>query len=149
VLPAADPALLDVMLVAITAALRDATGLSGVVDHDTAGPLDAADRIQVLVLLTGELVGISWVFPPLVTHAFAHTAIEGLGAIDATLERDAAIELANVLAGHATGAISDRGVQVAIVRPPRLATTIGPGVRARVATAGGPIDIVVHAGGAA
>jgi CheY-specific phosphatase CheX len=123
-MPLANAEIVNALLEPVMRALRSWAGVGGsLAKLDVATSLPPPPGIAVSIEIRGRLVGsISWNFELPVAHQIAETMLASAGggpprSIDAGMCADAVTELANIIAGNASGVLSAAGYPVEIMPP--------------------------------
>ncbi len=136
------PEIVDGFMSVVVRCLKTTVGVEAVVaavgEHDGSAP-----TIAVAVDLEGDVRGpVTWVFPPEIALELVRRLMEDPNPSPESAA-DGATELANILTGHASSVLESHGFRCEL-GPPRLHQGELPaGVNVRIATATGPIDLVL------
>jgi CheY-specific phosphatase CheX len=130
---------LNAFVASAISTLRETMRVNATVDC-TVSPSGPRPRLVVDVGVTGDLRSVTWVFPVEIARELARQMV---GSEGEEVEGFAAMELANVLTGRAVVSFATRGMNIEI-QPPELKSAVEPGVRARLLTELGSIEIVFH-----
>lgn len=128
---------LNAFVASAISTLRDTMQVDATVDC-TASPNGPRPRFVVDVGVSGDLHSVTWVFPVEIARELARQMV---GTDDDEVQGFAAMELANVLTGRAVMSFASKGMSIEI-QPPALVAAVSPGVRARLLTGLGAIEIV-------
>jgi CheY-specific phosphatase CheX len=140
--PVVDLSLVDALNSFVASAittLRDTMHLDATLDC-TSSPNAPAPRLVVAVDISGDLRCVTWVFPIELARELARQMV---GEVNPELAGYAAVELANILTGRAIEPFHSHGLHIEI-HPPQLVAAFEPGMRARLVTALGSIEIVFY-----
>jgi len=127
---------------AVVRCLRATVGVEAVVAAigDTLGGI--APKIAVALDVSGDVQGpVTWVIPPPIALELVRRLLMDPDP-PADSAEDGASELANILTGHASEVLEAHGFRCALGVPRLHVGALPPGVKVRMTTASGPIDLV-------
>jgi len=140
------PGAAESLCAALAASAREIVlATAGVELDDTAIARPHGDLIVAYIAMGGDLDGLTCVVASSLAREFA-SRVYGIAELADDLIREAACELANVIAGHAAGVLADHGVTAEIRRPPQHIAAIPAGEAVTVGH-GDHLRIVLHRSG--
>ena len=141
-----DPDVVSNFIAVVLRCLRVTVGVEAHV-ASARTPYNEQAAVAVAIDFQGDVRGpVTWLFPPSVALELVRRLMdEPEPAPDSAV--DGAAELANILSGCATTVLEDAGFR-SQMGPPRLHVGALPaGIRVRLASAAGPIDVIVSLAG--
>ncbi len=110
-------------------------------------PYSERTAIAVSVDFEGDVHGpVTWIFPAAVALELVRRLLDDAHPADETMA-DGAAELANILSGSATAILEGAGFQCQMGTPRFHVGELPPGIRVRLSSASGPIDVIVSLAG--
>ena len=138
------PEIVSGFLALVVRCLRTTGGIDAVIaaaEEQSSG--SSAPTIVVALDLDGDVRGpVTWVFPPAIALELVRRLMDDLDPAPETAA-DGATELANILTGRASEALQAHGFRCELGVPRMHVGPLPTGLVTRMATAAGPIDVVL------
>ena len=136
------PAVVNSFMAVVVRCLRTTVGVEAVLAA-VGEPSRSVPTIAVALDIIGDIRGpVTWVFPPEIALELVRRLMADPDP-PADSATDGATELANILTGQATEVLEAHGFRVELSVPRLNVGALPLGLSVRMATAAGPIDLVL------